>query len=445
MEANYGSRSPWLAGRQRSTGKPRSHCAVLLPLLLLLPSACRAEAKAVAIEKQVNGALLKISADPQRFAGAITSLTYRGVEYVDNFDHGRQIQSAFQLDGLGECLNPTEAGSKADAAQPRSTSKILTSSASGNELRTSTQAAFWLAPGEQYGRRCLPGRAEQRAQNRRPLSDYVISRRVSFDQAIPNLVRFDMKFSFPVAHRSAGVEALTAYLPRQFDTFHSFDPQSRILTRLHTGDAGAMTMQPVIISTADGKNALGVISRDIARRGFDRSYYAYFRMGGAGAATKWSCVFNETHIARGAELRYSCPVAVGTIAEVVEAMSRFAETEGMVPAGRRRALRNEGGTSYHSGGPAFAVFTSDEGGRTPLFACNMKGTGSRFISVRMDCEGMNPAGQIGFANPKPGARLIALRRYFDHSSGRHLITTRPQEAGRNHLRFEGILGYVPNL
>jgi hypothetical protein len=414
-----------------------------LGLLLLLPSACRADAKPVAIEKQVNGAQLKILAEPQRFAGAITSLTYRGVQYVDNFDHGRQIQSAFQLDGLGECLNPTEAGSKADAAKPRTTSKILTSSTSGNELRTSTQAAFWLAPGEQYGRDCLPGRAERRAQNRRPLSNYVISRRVSFDQAIPNLIRFDTKFSFPVAHRSASVEALTAYLPRQFDTFHSFDPQSRTLTRLHTGDAGALTMQPVIISTADSKNALGVISRDIARRGFDRSYYAYFRFGGAGAATKWSCVFNETHIARGAELHYSCPVAVGTVAEVVEAMSRFAETEGMAPAGGVRALRHEGGSSYQSGGAPFAVFTTDEGGRTPLFACNMKGTGSRFISVRMDCEGMNPAGQIGFASPQPGARLIALRRYFDLSSGRHLITTRTQEAAKNHLKFEGILGYVP--
>jgi hypothetical protein len=61
----------------------------------------------------------------------------------------------------------------------------------------------------------------------------------------------------------------------------------------------------------------------------------------------------------------------------------------------------------------------------------------------MDCEGMNPAGQIGFANHKPGPRSIALRRYFDLSAGRHVITIQPQEASRNHLKFEGILGYVP--
>jgi len=35
-------------------------------------------------------------------AGAICSLTWRNKEFVDDFDHGRQIQSALVYDRLGE-------------------------------------------------------------------------------------------------------------------------------------------------------------------------------------------------------------------------------------------------------------------------------------------------------------------------------------------------------
>src|SRR4051794_30788752 len=64
-----------------------------------------------------------------RVAGAIHSLTWGGREFIDSADHGRQLQSASNLDCgrrfIPEVFNPTEAGSAADGAGPTSSSKLL--------------------------------------------------------------------------------------------------------------------------------------------------------------------------------------------------------------------------------------------------------------------------------------------------------------------------------
>ena len=54
-----------------------------------------------------------------RLAGAIDSLTWDGKEFINSTDHGRQLQSASNLDAgspiSDETYNPTEAGSRDDA------------------------------------------------------------------------------------------------------------------------------------------------------------------------------------------------------------------------------------------------------------------------------------------------------------------------------------------
>ncbi|MCY2967517.1 MAG: hypothetical protein NT069_28450, partial [Planctomycetota bacterium] len=67
----------------------------------------------------------------RRLAGAIHSLTWNGREFIDSYDHGRQLQSACSFD-LGrpgefwaECYNPTEAGSRRDGIGANSSSRLL--------------------------------------------------------------------------------------------------------------------------------------------------------------------------------------------------------------------------------------------------------------------------------------------------------------------------------
>jgi hypothetical protein len=108
---------------------------VSIILALLLCAACQhqpAERASWAISAQVKGHTLTIASSPA-FAGAISSLTWKDKEFIDRRDHGRELQSAASFDGLGECFNPTEAGSAADGADSTSTSKLLNFVARGTK------------------------------------------------------------------------------------------------------------------------------------------------------------------------------------------------------------------------------------------------------------------------------------------------------------------------
>ncbi|WP_324806676.1 hypothetical protein SH584_09680 [Sphingomonas sp. LY29] len=411
-------------------------------LLLAVVPAKESPAQRRSIDKQIGNDRITVSVEPGRFAGAVNSLTFRGIEYVDNFDHGRQIQSALQINGLGECLNPTEAGSKADAAKSTTSSKAQSIAVSDNRLTTVTQAAYWLSPGEQYGRRCSALSGKTQAQNRSALSPVLISKTMSFSPLHPNLLTVDVSFSVPSGLQSGSVEALTGYLPARFNSFYSYEPATRRLVRLEANTAGAMVMAPVIIATADRRHAMGVISPDIHRRGFDRSYYAYFAFSGKEGASKWSCVFNESNIPAGQALRYRCPIAVGTVAEVVAALDAFAVAERMVMTARPAPTERSDG-KWQFGGAAFTPLRQPAADRIALYACAMKGSGNAFVSTRMDCEMSNPAGMIGYARQSPLAGWVGLNRYYHAGQGRHLISTQePRSVGQGYA-LEGILGYLP--
>jgi alpha-tubulin suppressor-like RCC1 family protein len=92
----------------------------------------------------VNNSTLTISVSWSH-AGAITSLKLGNDEFVDNYDHGRQIQSAIQLNGKGEYYNPNEAGTLADPRFGGSTSELLgLAIPSSNKLMTTSDMAYWF-------------------------------------------------------------------------------------------------------------------------------------------------------------------------------------------------------------------------------------------------------------------------------------------------------------
>jgi hypothetical protein len=289
-----------------------------------------AEARVVSITANVQGSPLTVSVNPERYAGAIDSITYRGVEYVDTHDHGRELQSAIQVDNLGECFNPNEAGARSDGAGDSTSSTMQLATSQANVLRTVTRPAFWLSPDQAYGHACSPVRTESAAQNHTVLSDYTIERTARFfGPAIPNLLMINVTFTIPESRKSASVEALTGYSPPQFTTFYSYDPAAHQLTPLTANAAGSHSTTPLIIATPDGRNAMGVISPDIGPGGRPGGYYAYFYFPSGGATAKWSCAFSEhTLLTAGSVLRYSCPIAIGTLDEVKAAMDRFDRIKG---------------------------------------------------------------------------------------------------------------------
>lgn len=296
--------------------------------LLLLAAATIAPAGAserdASISQAFKGGTITVGISGARFAGAISSLTFRNVEYVDVADHGREIQSAVQVDDLGECYNPNEAGSEADRTAGTTSSLLLSISNAGNVLRTETRPAFWLAPGQNYGRPCSPRTRLTTAQNQIVLSDYRIARTTSFyGPAIPNLIRADVTFTIPEKHNMASIEALTGYLPARFNNWFQYDRASGKLERLKATSANQRTTLPLIVATADGKNAMGIISPGITGANPTQAYFAYFTFGGKTPSSKWACVYGHGPIPAGTRLSYTCLVAVGTVDEVVAALDAY--------------------------------------------------------------------------------------------------------------------------
>jgi hypothetical protein len=152
-----------------------------------------------------------------------------------------------------ERCNPTEAGSRLDGAGKRSTSRLLAIQRDDRQLRTSTQMAFWLAPGEKsQGRPAL---------NTRVLSDYVLHKRIllgAYDD--PHVIQIDNTFELDLKERNryAQFEVLTGYMPKEFSDFRRVSKTSKELQRLDDGPGEQP--DPVILSTRDGQFAMGAIS-----------------------------------------------------------------------------------------------------------------------------------------------------------------------------------------
>jgi hypothetical protein len=224
-----------------------------------------------------------------RLAGAVHSLQWGGREFIDSHDHGRQLQSACSFgngplkDFWAEAYNPTEAGSRADGAGPKSSSRLLSLQASGPELRTTTQMAFWLAPGENS--------SGHPARNTTVLSNHRISKRLHIGyKEWPQAIEYEVTFKVPEGqkHTFAQFEAVTGYMPPFFSRFWKFNPTTAELEPLDDGPGEQR--HPVVLATPNGSHAMGVYSPDQPSKGFANAGYGRFRFK-AEKVVKWNCVF----------------------------------------------------------------------------------------------------------------------------------------------------------
>lgn len=256
-----------------------------------------------------------------RLAGAIHSLTWNGQEFIDSHDHGRQLQSACSFDAgskepfWAERFNPTEAGSRNDGMGNKSSSKLTALRANGNELQTTTQMAFWLAPGQESS-----GRS---ALNDKILSDHILTKQVRIGHGkLPNVIEYDVTFTVPKGerHRYAQFEALTGYMPPEFKSFATFRPTTGKLEPL--SDGPGEQQYPVAFSTETGSHAMGIYSPDQPSPGFEQAGYGRFRFQQE-KVVKWNCVFrvrDKDAIPTG-DHRFRMFVAVGTRDDVRRALA----------------------------------------------------------------------------------------------------------------------------
>lgn len=256
-----------------------------------------------------------------RLAGAIHSLTWDGQEFINSTDHGRQLQSASNLDcGTpihAETFNPTEAGSRRDAGGNASSSRLLQMCIAPAALQTVNQMAFWLAPGEKSG--------PNLAKNKTILSDHLVTKRVSIGyKNLPHVIRYDATFSLPIGerHNQAVFEALTGYMPPTFEKFLHFNPTTGALEPL--SDGPGEQPHPVVLALSTGTHAMGIYAPPQTLPGTTGPSYGRWRFARE-KVVKWNCVFrtsDKAGIAAG-EYPFHMFVVVGDLDTVRDSLRQL--------------------------------------------------------------------------------------------------------------------------
>jgi hypothetical protein len=258
--------------------------------LLLLPTVVLAQAPAVSGDAELAGTIggkPLVIRTTSRLAGAIDSINWDGVEFIDSHDHGRQLQSALNADVDGvfhvECYNPTEAGSVVDALGPKSTSRLEAISVRDGSLWTRTRMAFWLAPGMKSGGHL--------AQNTTLLSDHVLNKKVRIGRpGMDHVLDYKVTFTVPGdrPHKFLQFEALTGYMPWSFSEELRFDAKTESLVPLPRQDGEQR--DPVVLSTPSGSHAMGIFTPARPPAGQPQVGYGRFKFEHE-KVVKWNCAF----------------------------------------------------------------------------------------------------------------------------------------------------------
>jgi alpha-tubulin suppressor-like RCC1 family protein len=228
-------------------------------LLLFGITAGRAQVNGNAtINGSAFGLPLTVSTSNQ-FAGAISSIKWGGKEYINNWDHGRQLQVNSQFFNRYCCYNPYEAGSFEDAQGPTSTSQLLFLSAVGNRLETRTQMAWNFrafnhnpVAADSCGD---PAQWLPVIPYTQPLSNYRAHKTVTIGFAgIPNVIEYlvDEFLPEPVLK---GNNNVTAVLNYDFSSLRSWDVVSKDYRTMRA--LGGVDDRIKVVSTADGSYAMG--------------------------------------------------------------------------------------------------------------------------------------------------------------------------------------------
>ena len=297
------------------------------------PAASRTATIPHEIEWRIGKDFLVLRSE-SRFAGAISSIRFRGVEFIDATDHGRLLSGAIQFDGWGECLNPTLPGGMTDTDD---TSSILLSvRATADSYEASTRMAYWLRPGTPHHVNLTTGQSDFTSPQpcERPPADqaqttavnstvvsnvvYTQNMKVSF-AGVANAVLDEISFDVEDDHSKVVVEALTGYMPSNFINFYLYSQSAGTFLQdknvaAHPGEQPA----PIIAATPDGKSAIGVLS-------LTREPTPLYGRWVLSAVSKWNIVFRPNGVFPKGRHVYRCVWAIGSLAEVQTSLSKIME------------------------------------------------------------------------------------------------------------------------
>ena len=177
--------------------------------------------------------------------------------------------------------------------------------------------AFWLDPKEDSD--------GNRAKNTTRISDHLLTKRVQIGyRNLPNVIQYDVTFSLPVGekHTHAVFEAVTGYMPAEFEVFQKYNSHSGEFEPLDDGPGEQP--HPVILATSSGSHAMGIYSPEQPSRGYESAGYGRFRFPQE-KVVKWNCVFRRDDASGIAPGEYSFRnfVIVGDLPIVKESLQEL--------------------------------------------------------------------------------------------------------------------------
>lgn len=276
------------------------------------------------ISASAGGSPIVIKAN-SKFAGAIYSLTWKGTEFVDAADHGRELQTASSFyssysppSWTAECYNPTEAGNHGDGSGGCTSSELLNFEATGNTLQTSTQMAF-------YSNSTAPTPSCPTPINGSTVvSNHIMSKKVSIGvPGMAHAIKYEVNHTIPIGETNLAMgqfEVVTGYMPSLFKKFYRFNQSSGTLSDVTNNPAGE-SGKPIILATVDNNRAMGVYCPSIAPSA--TSGYGQFSFANV---NKWNLVQRIPNVAAGQTYNFTAYICVGSLENVRLTMAQLVAT-----------------------------------------------------------------------------------------------------------------------
>ena len=288
------------------------------------------------IKGDADGASLFIGVS-RRTAGAVNSLIYDNVEFINSYDHGRELQLA-SVSSYGENYNPTEAGSCNDGVGYNTSSNLDAISASGPTLSTTVTPAFWHTQ---------PGLCKE-GHNTTPLAvNHKFHKRLNIGiDGISNVVEFNIQMDInelvpqnPLNPKEMRFEVPTGYISGEFSKAYRYNRTNGTLSEIsqemlcHENAALPCEIDdPVVYATPDLSHAIGVCT-GAASGGVFRAYpryQAWRLLDGStpvSSTTKWAVIkYIDGDIYPGSKYYFQSHIALGRKTAEGDALQKIKST-----------------------------------------------------------------------------------------------------------------------
>lgn len=200
-------------------------------------------------------------------AGAINGIWYGGKQFVNNWDHGRQVQADWNDYG-GACDNPTEAGGGYDG-YGITTSSLLEgiSVTPQGVMTTASRPAYWST----YSQRASYCSAQIPGEGANSMTATTSVQQMGKSVAVgafghPNIISYSLSVTLPSGFTDNGmnISVPAIFLNAEFNTFFKYIPETDQLTAVPASslNPGESDYHPWIVSTGDENYALAVYAED---------------------------------------------------------------------------------------------------------------------------------------------------------------------------------------